>query len=105
MALYLPAFAMTTALIVLFAGALGDRSWPDLSDKALTHRWTGPAPAPPARTAGPPAAPTLRSRCGRRGTAGGARRPAAPDCRPTAASRRNSAAERATAARRGAKLA
>ena len=31
----LPAFAMTTALIVLFAGALGDlHSWPNRSEKA-----------------------------------------------------------------------
>ena len=57
----LPAFAMTAALIVLFAGALGDlHSWPNLSDKALTiiaGVAPSPAPLPPARTATPPAAP------------------------------------------------
>src|SRR4051794_19552170 len=57
----LPAFAMTAALIVLFAGALGDlHSWPNLSDKALTIIGgvaPSPAPLPPARTATTPAAP------------------------------------------------
>ena len=57
----LPAFAMTAALIVLFAGALGDlHSWPNLSDKARTIIGDVapiPAPLPPARTATPPAAP------------------------------------------------
>ena len=71
----LPAFAMTAALIVLFAGALGDlHSWPNLSDKALTIIGgvaPSPAPPPPARTAAPPAAPACVP-AARRGTAGGA---------------------------------
>ena len=57
----LPAFAMTAALIVLFAGALGDlHSWPNLSDKARTiigDVAPSPAPLPPARTVASPVAP------------------------------------------------
>ena len=69
----LPAFAMTAALIVLFAGALGDlHSWPNLSDKARTIiGGVAPSPAPL-----PPPARTATLACGarrcRRGTAGGA---------------------------------
>ena len=69
----LPAFAITAALIVLFAGALGDlHSWPNLSDKARTIIGdVAPSPAPlPARTA---ARRRHRGTCRcRRGTAGGA---------------------------------
>ncbi len=56
----LPAFAMTAALIVLFAGALGDvHSWPNLSDKALTIiGGVAPSPAPPSP---PPATPPART--------------------------------------------
>ncbi len=57
----LPAFAMTAASIVLFAGALGDVHWsPNLSDMALTIIGDGapsPAPSPPARAAAASAAP------------------------------------------------
>ena len=76
----LPAFAMTAALIVLFAGALGDlHSWPNLSDKALTIIGVARRLLLPLR----PHARLLRPRHHlrarrRRGTAGGARRPAAP---------------------------
>ena len=55
----LPAFAMTTALIVLFAGALGDlHSWPNRSEKATIIGGGAPGSAPLPRPAAPPAAPT-----------------------------------------------
>jgi TolA-binding protein len=55
----LPALAMTAALPVLFAGALGDlKSLPDLSDWAIgIIAGTEPRHAPPLATPAPPAAP------------------------------------------------
>jgi DNA repair exonuclease SbcCD ATPase subunit len=59
----LPAFALMAALIVLFAGALGDlHSWPNLSDKVRTiigDVAPSPAPLPPARTVASPVAPAV----------------------------------------------
>jgi soluble cytochrome b562 len=57
----LPALAMTAAMIVLFAGVMGDlKSWPDLSARAIAIiGGTEPRPAPPQATPAHPAASVL----------------------------------------------
>ena len=68
----LPAFALTAALIVLVAGALGDlHSWPNLSDKVRTI--IGDVAPSSCSAAARAHGSSTRGTCRcRRGTAGGA---------------------------------